>query len=130
LDTTVSISSTIKFLSTIHPVVKDLENVQENNSDKIKTIAAGDRNSVIIPLNIYFKLNSLDTSLTGLNYQYVDFNNSTKTVKHVKKLKFFLENESENRPFVFTLKFNLNRNKVIVRKFNSTGGGPAYIDDW
>ena len=130
LDTTVSVSSTTKFLTTIHPVVKDLENIQENNSDKVKTISVGDKNSVIIPINIYFKLNSLDTSLTGLNYQYVDFNNSTKTVKHVKKLKFFLENESENRPFVFTLKFNLNRNKVIVRKFNSTGGGPAYIDDW
>ena len=129
-DTTVSVASTTKFLTTVHPVVKDLENIQEKNSDKIKVVSTGDKNSVILPLNIYFKLNSLDTSLTGLNYQYVDFNNANKTVKHVKKLKFLLENESENRPFVFTLKFNLNRNKVIVRKFNSTGGGPAYIDDW
>jgi hypothetical protein len=129
-DTSVSVSSTTKFLTTIHPTVKDLENIQELNSDKVKTIAPGDKNSIIIPINIYFKLNSLDTSLTGLNYQYVDFNNSTKTVKHVKKLKFLLENESENRPFVFTLKFNLNRNKVIVRKFNTTGGSPTYIDDW
>ena len=29
-----------------------------------------------------------------------------------------------------TLKFNLNRNKVAVRKFNNIGGGPAYIDDF
>jgi hypothetical protein len=129
-DVTVSIASTTKFLTTIHPVVKNLENIQENNSDKVKTLNVGDKNSIIVPLNIYFKLNSLDNSQSGVNYQYVDLNNSTKTVKHVKKIKFFLENEAENRPFIFTLKFNLNRNKVIVRKFNSTGGSPAYIDDW
>jgi hypothetical protein len=27
----------------------------------------------------------------------------------------FLENESENRPFVFTIKFNLNRNRVALQ---------------
>jgi hypothetical protein len=70
---------------------------------------------VIIPLNIYFKSNSLDTNQNGLNYQYINLNNSTKTTKHVKKIKFFVENESENRPFIFTIKFNLSRNKVIVR---------------
>jgi hypothetical protein len=129
-DTTVSVASTTKFLTTIHPVVKDLENIQEINSDKIHTVAAGDKNSIIVPLNIYFKMNSLDSSQNGLNYQYIDLNNSTQTVKHVKKLKFFVENESENRPFTFTLKFNLNRNKVVVRKFNNIGGGPAYIDDY
>ena len=129
-DTTVSVASTTKFLTTIHPVIKDLESIQEVNSDKIHTIAAGDKNSIIVPLNIYFKMNSLDSSQNGLNYQYIDLNNSTQTVKHVKKLKFFVENESENRPFTFTLKFNLNRNKVAVRKFNNIGGGPAYIDDF
>jgi hypothetical protein len=110
--------------------VKDLENIQEINSDKIKTVNAGDKSSIIVPLNIYFKMNSLDNSQSGLNYQYIDVNNSTKTIKHVKKLKFFVENEAENRPFTFTIKFNLNRNKVIVRKFNNIGGGPAYVDDW
>lgn len=130
IDSTVSVASTTKFLSTIHPVVKDLENIQEINSDKIKTVNAGDKSSIIVPLNIYFKMNSLDNSQSGLNYQYIDVNNSTKTIKHVKKLKFFVENEAENRPFTFTIKFNLNRNKVIVRKFNNIGGGPAYVDDW
>lgn len=128
-DSVVTVASTTKFLTTIHPVVKDLENIQEKNSDKVKTLAVGDKNSIIIPINIYFKMNALDTSQTGLNYQYVNLNNSTKTVKHVKKLKFFLENEAENRPFTFTLKFNLNRNKVTVRKYNSSGT-PAFIDDW
>lgn len=128
-DVNLSVASTTKFLTTIHPVVKALENIQELNSDKIKTINPGDSNATIIPLNIYFKLNALDTTQTGINNQYIDLNNSSQTVKHVKKLKFFLENESENRPFVFTLNFNLNRNKVIVRKYNSSGGS-TYIDDW
>ena len=58
----------------------------------------------------------MDTNQQGLNYQYVNLNNSNKTVKHIKKVKFFLENEAENRPFTFSLKFNINRNKVILKK--------------
>ena len=116
IDDTISVSSTTKLLTTIHPVVKDLESIVETNSDKVKVVNTGDNNSVIIPLNIYFKMNSLDTNLSGLNYQYINLNNSNKTIKHIKKLKFFLENEAENRPFTFTIKFNINRNKVIVKR--------------
>ena len=61
-------------------------------------------------------MNALDTNQSGLNYQYVNLNNSNKTVKHIKKIKFFLENESEIRPFTFSLKFNINRNKIILKK--------------
>jgi hypothetical protein len=116
IDTTVSASSTNKLLTTIHPVVKSLETIIETNTDKVRTVNPGDQNSITVPLNIYFKVNALDTNQRGLNYRYVDFNNSQQTVKHIKKIKFFLENESENRPFTFTLKFNINRNKVILRK--------------
>jgi hypothetical protein len=116
IDTTTSVSSTNKLLTSIHPVVKDLESIVEANTDKVKTVEPGDNNSVIIPLNIYFKMNSLDTNQTGANYQYIKLNNTTNTVKHIKKVKFFLENESENKPFIFTLKFNINRSKAIVRK--------------
>jgi hypothetical protein len=116
IDNTVSVSSTTKLLTTIHPVVKDLESIVETNSDKVKTVSAGDNNSLIVPLNIYFKMNSLNSNQTGLNYQYVNLNNSNRTVQHIKKIKFFLENESENRPFVFTIKFNINRSKVIVKR--------------
>jgi hypothetical protein len=116
VDTTVSVASTTKFLTTIHPVVKDLETLVENNSKKVKEIDPGDKNSIIIPINIYFKVNSLDINQKGLNYRYVDFNNIQNTVKHVKKIKFYLENESENRPFTFTVKFNLFRNKVVLKK--------------
>ena len=116
IDKTVSVASTTKFLTTIHPVVKDLEMMVESNSKKVKEIAGGDKNSIIIPLNIYFKANALDTQQTGLNYKYVDFNANKQTTKHVKKIKFFLENEAESRPFTFSIKFNLSRNKSIIKK--------------
>jgi hypothetical protein len=116
IDNSTSVASTTKLLTTIHPVVQDLEKITETNSDKVKTINTGEQNDIIVPINIYFKLNALDTNQQGLNYQYVNLNNSTKTVKHIKKIKFFLENESENRPFTFSLKFNINRNKVIMKK--------------
>ena len=116
VDNNVSISSTTKLLTSIHPVVGSLEELVETNSDKIKSIDPGENSSITIPINIYFKVNALDFNQTGLNYEYINFNNSKETVKHVKKLKFFLENESENRPFEFTMKFNINRNKVVVKK--------------
>lgn len=116
IDDTSSVSSTNKLLTSIHPVVKTLETITENNSSKVKKIEAGSRNDILIPINIYFKLNSLDNNQKGLGYQYLDFNNSTTTIKHIKKVKFLLENEAENRPFTFSIKFNINRNKVIFPK--------------
>ena len=61
-------------------------------------------------------MNALDNNQNGLNYQYVNLNRQNQTIKHIKKVRFFVENESENRPFIFTIKFNLNRSKVIVKK--------------
>lgn len=116
IDTNVSVSSTTKLLTTIHPVVQNLETIVETNSDKVKSIDTGDANSTVIPLNIYFKMNSLDSNQNGLNYKYINLNSSRQTVKHIKKIKFFLENEAENRPFTFSIKFNINRSKVIVKK--------------
>ena len=116
IDSNVSVSSTTKLLTTIHPVVSNLESIIETNSEKVKTLEGGDSNSTIIPLNIYFKMNSLDNNQDGLNYKYLNLNESRQTVKHIKKVKFFLENESENRPFVFSIKFNINRSKVVVKK--------------
>jgi hypothetical protein len=118
IDTSTSVASTTKLLTSIHPVVQDLETISETNSQKVKTVNPGDQNSVIIPLNIYFKMNSLDTTQTGLNYEYLNLNSVKKTVKHIKKVKFLLENESENRPFTFSIKFNINRNKIILKKIS------------
>lgn len=116
LDKTISVSSTTKLLTTIHPMVSDLSNLLETNSDKVKNINPTENSDINIPINIYFKMNALDTTKTGLNYNYINLNASSKTIKHTKKLKFLLENESDNVPFVFTIKFIINRNKVIVKK--------------
>jgi hypothetical protein len=110
IDDSISVGSTTKFLTSIHPVIGELDNIVETNQDKVKTYDGGEE--FIIPINIYFKMNAMDNTQTGLNYEYINLNKQTQTVKHIKKLKFFLENESENKPFVFTLQFNLNRNKV------------------
>jgi hypothetical protein len=116
IDTNISVSSTNKLLTTIHPVVPNLETIVETNSEKVKTVNTGDANSTVIPINIYFKMNALDNNQPALNYKYINLNSSRQTVQHVKRIKFFLENEAENRPFVFSIKFNINRSKVIVKK--------------
>lgn len=111
-----SITSTTKLLTTIHPRISSLEQAQETNSDKIYYLDGGAENDIDIPLNIYFKMNAMDNSKPGLNYEYVNLNGIKSSVKHVKKLKFLLENESDNKPFIFTIKFTLNRAKLIVKK--------------
>ena len=110
IDTSETVASTEKLLSSIHPVITDLQNLVESNDEKVKSISGG--GEIIVPINIYFKMNSLSTTKTGKNYEYIDLNNSRKTIKHIKKVKFFIEDENQNRPFIFTIKFTLNRNKV------------------
>ncbi len=112
VDQSVSVGSTTKLLSTIHPSVSDLQKNVETNEDKVKSVSGGDTNAIIVPINIYFKMNALDNTKTGQNYEYINLNKVSNTVKHIKKVKFFLEDENQNRPFVFTLKFTLNRSKV------------------
>jgi hypothetical protein len=110
IDPVESVGSSDKLLTSIHPVVNDLENLVESNDEKVKSLAGGAE--VIIPIHIYFKMNSLNSSKTGKNYEYIDLNKTKKTVKHIKKLKFLIEDENQNRPFTFGIKFNLNRSKV------------------
>lgn len=116
IDKNTSISSTTKLLSTVHPVIPDLDNIIERNSERVKTVGVNSNDDVNIPLNIYFKMNALDNTKTGVNYQYINLNKQVKTIKHTKKLKFFIESESENRPFIFTIKFVINRNRTISKK--------------
>jgi hypothetical protein len=119
IDVEQSESSNSKLLTTIHPVVESLDRLVEDNDDKVKTLAESTTSGsgavryseIDIPIKIYFKINALnETTIPG---SYVDFDNLQSTIQHTKKLKFFLEDENQNRPFVFTLKFTLNRNKVI-----------------
>lgn len=125
IENTISVSSETKLLTTVHPMVPSLSSIIETNQDKIKSISGEVQDDINIPLPIYFKMNSLDNiTNTGLNYQYINLNNSTSTIKHVKKIKFLLETENDNRPFVFTVKFNINRNKIVVVKNKQLGITP------
>ena len=114
IDNTISVSSTNKLLTTIHPSVAKLEDIVETNSDKNHALTGTD--GINIPLNIYFKMNAMDPSQNGLNYQYINLNSAKTTLRHTKKVKFLLETDVDNRPFVFTVKFILNRNKVVLNK--------------
>lgn len=116
IDKVISVASTTKLLTTVHPQIQGLDKVQETNADKIKSIDGGEQNDINIPLNIYFKMNALDPNQNGLNYKYINLNSAKNTVVHTKKLKFLLENEVDNRPFIFTVKFVISRAKVIMRK--------------
>jgi len=108
IDTISSVSSETKLLTSIHPVIDSLETLVEDNEDKIKTMNGN--TEFVVPIAIYFKMNSLDDTKKGNDV--VDLNRLTTSTQHVKKLKFFLEDENKNRPFIFTLKFTLNRNKT------------------
>ena len=116
IDKNVSVSSTTKLLTTIHPVVNGLSYIQELNSDKVHALNSGKVNDIIVPINIYFKMNALDTSQSGPNTQYINLNSVKSTVKHVKKIKFLLDNQADNKPFTFTVKFTINRARIVMKK--------------
>lgn len=111
IDSVVSVSSETKLLTSIHPVVDSLKTLVQDNEDKVKTMNGN--TEFIIPISIYFKMNSLDDTKKGNDV--VDLNKVTSSTQHVKKVKFFLEDENQNRPFIFTLKFTLNRNKISIQ---------------
>jgi hypothetical protein len=119
VDESQTVKSASKLLTTVHPSIQNIEDLVENNSDKIKSFKSGQE--LIIPLNIYFKMNALDKNAgSGKDYDYIDLNNASTTTRHIKKVKFFLENEAENKPFIFRVKFTINRNKVVVQKLGQT----------
>lgn len=123
-----TVASLNKLLTTIHPQIPNLESIQETNSDKVKTLDGGFDNEIRIPLNIYFKMNSVDPTRTDLNYNYINLNGNNVWATHVKKLKFFMENEAENNPFSFTITFSLNRAKTILPKSGVALAGPSSMN--
>jgi hypothetical protein len=116
IDTTTSVASVNKLLTTIHPSTPQLNDIVETNSQKVHNLYGGANNDINIPINIYFKMNSLDSSRTGANYQYINLNGVTQNVRHIKKVKFLLDNQIDSRPFVFTLVFTINRVNSISKK--------------
>ena len=121
IDTTVSVSSTTKLLSTVHPSTPRIQNIVETNADKKRGLDFGESNDINIPINIYFKMNALDPAQEGPNYRYIDLSVSRSTVRHTKKIRFLMESDTDNRPFVFTVTFVLNRNKVVLNRLVNPG---------
>jgi len=120
-----TVSSLNKLLTTIHPQIPDLSNIQETNADKVRTLDGGFENEIRIPINIYFKMNSVDPTRTDLNYNYVNLNGNNVWVTHIKKMKFLMQNEADNNPFTFTLTFSLNRAKTILPRNGVAFAGPV-----
>jgi hypothetical protein len=121
IDVSQSAVSVNKLLTTVHPMVQDLSRIQETNSDKVKTVKGGQDNNIVIPIRIYFKLNALDSNRTGSDYQYVNLNSPKPPSTHIKKIKFLLENEADNRPFAFSVIFRINRQKTVVSSRDRLG---------
>ena len=109
-------SSTNKFLTTIHPVVSGLNQLVESNTEKVRYITSDSSDDIVVPINIYFKLNAMDNKKSIKSYSWIQFTNSTKPVTHIKKLRVYMETESSSKPFVFDLKFVINRNRTIFKK--------------
>ena len=126
IDDTVSITSTTKLLSSIHPVTNTLLNITQTNSKKSQIVSPGSVNDINIPINIYFKMNALDNTQTGQDYNYINLNQQTKSIVHTKELKILVNSLSENNPTIFSIIFNLNRSKIIVNtnsnQINVTNG--------
>jgi hypothetical protein len=100
------------FLSTVHPLVTNISDLQETGQEKTKYLAPSE--SITIPINIYFKFQGTGTT-TG------DFSNPTVTndlLTHTKKLRVFIEPTNSNRPFEFTIMFKLRP----FKKVNVTSG--------
>lgn len=109
-------TSANKFLTSIHPVTSGLNQLVENNTERVHYITSESSDDINVPINIYFKLNALDNRKTGKNHAFVQFTKNTKPVTHIKKLRVFLETESDSKPFIFDLKFVINRSRTIVKK--------------
>ena len=116
IDTTVSVASTTKLLTSVHPSISNLSNIVENNSAKDHKLQGGVSNAINIPIYIYFKMNALDPSQSGLNYQYINLNSATTTITHRKEVKFYMQTDTSSTPFEFSITFNINRNNVIINK--------------
>jgi hypothetical protein len=118
-DVSPTVKSATKLLTSVHPSIQNLEDIVETNSDKVKTFQEG--SELIVPLNIYFKMNAFDPNDgSGVDYDYINLNNLSTTTRHIKKVKFLLENEVENKPFIFRVKFTINRNKVVVQRLGQS----------
>lgn len=92
-----------RFFSTIHPVIKSSTDIVETGQEKTKYIEPS--GSIVIPINIYFKL-------VGTSALTVNMSDNSYTDSPTKKVKVFLETTNSTRPFEFTINFRLNQSRI------------------
>lgn len=66
-------------LSTLHPVIQDLKNIQELATDKVKIIDAGPKGEIKIPLNLYWKFSANNNMFSDKILDSTYFFNTTNT---------------------------------------------------
>ena len=89
-----------KLLSTIHPYIDNINNVQIINDDNLKIFNA--QESFKLPLNIYFKLDGVKA-----NTDTFDVDTTVAPLTLLKKLRFYVETENQSRPMIFEIDFKL-----------------------
>lgn len=120
------------FAATVHPVISSLTNLVDKNSEDIKIIQGKDSsdNIISIPIKLFFKYrvyggNDDISTLPGLTANYGWTTNSTNEYVDLsevgrkllnKSIRFFLETETDARPFEFTINFKMyNKRKNQVQ---------------
>ncbi len=118
IDIISSVASQNKLLTTIHPQIIQLSDIVDANTLMIHSLQGGINNAINIPINIYFKMNALDTSLNGANYQYINLNGVSTNVQHIKELKFSMATATQ--VFSFRVIFTINRVNSVQKKTLTT----------
>lgn len=112
------------FASTVHPVTSSLTNLVDKNSENIKIIQGKDSaaNFINIPIKLFFKyrvyggnqffntatLPGIDPTQgwNTLSSDYVNLGSINRVLLN-KSIRFYIETETDSRPFEFTINFKL-----------------------
>lgn len=92
-----------EFLTNVVANINSISTISKDGS--INYVAPND--TIIIPINIYFKFSGNSINTIDLSNNLT--NNNSTNQQHKKKLKLFLETTNSSRPFEFTVEFTINK---------------------
>ena len=92
--------------ATVHPMM-NFNDISSTMS--VKSINAGD--TVRVPINVYFKMDTNNPSSVNVSINKVD-----PVFKLIKKVKFEINLENKEKPFLFQLNFTLLRHKSFAQQ--------------
>jgi hypothetical protein len=101
------------FLATVHPMIKDPNDIVEKAQNERKEIKATD-NAIDIPINIYFRLSSSEYQdpLEDDQYTWKPAATMTSVEQKDRYVKMYVEKEGDIRASEYTIHFKLRRNKI------------------